>query len=175
MVDLQSLSASARFGHSVSQSMLEYLSPLPPLVLSTQESATLLPVAFYSLGRLDLEKSSHLGSRLNVMRKFIVCKVILNPEAWQWFRNHCLSRQHRGGQGFQIWLGKISWRTLNFFLVSWTVLFLPPTLKIQFSRSGEAMASVILKVSSSQFLANQGLGTPGVSDSELNLCSTFSF
>ena len=37
------------------------------------------------------------------------------------------------------------------------------------------MASVILKVSSSQFLANQSLGTPGVSDSELSLCSTFSF
>lgn len=46
VVDLQSLSASARFGLSVSQSVLEYLSPLPPLVLSTWESATLLPVAF---------------------------------------------------------------------------------------------------------------------------------
>ena len=46
VVDLKSLSASARLGLSVSQTVLEYLSPLPPLVLSTWESATLLPVAF---------------------------------------------------------------------------------------------------------------------------------
>lgn len=46
VVDLQSLSASARLGLSVSQTVLEIPFPTATLVLSTWESATLLPVAF---------------------------------------------------------------------------------------------------------------------------------